>query len=202
MSLARPFVLASVLLTLGCAATQEPSVARLDRAVRSTAAVLPGVPEGLPRRSGAGDLADGDLPAGATVYDDHPGIARLDPRLLEELRAATADAAAEGVGIVVNSGWRSQAYQQRLFDEAVAEHGSESAAAEWVARPGTSVHEAGAAVDVGPLDATLWLADHGADYGLCRVYDNEPWHFELVADAVDDGCPATYADPADDPRLQ
>ena len=140
------------------------------------------------------------LPAGATVYDDHPGVVRLDSRLLEELRAATADASAQGVGIVVNSGWRSKAYQSLLFEEAVAEHGSEAAA--WVARPGTSVHESGAAVDLGPSSAVDWLAQHGVDYGLCQVYDNEPWHFELDPDAVEQGCPPPYDDPSDDPRLQ
>ena len=76
-----------------------------------------------------------------------------------------------------------------------------SAAAGWVARPGTSVHEAGAAVDLGPRAATDWFAEHGAAYGLCPVYTNEPWHFELDRDAPDAGCPDLYDDPTDDPRL-
>ncbi len=199
MSPARLTVLALALLALGCAATQEPSVLALDRMAPSSSVAAP-VPEGPPRRSGG--TGDGELPPGTTVYDDHPGIARLDVRLRERLRAATADAAAQGVGIVVNSGWRSRAYQARLFDEAVAEHGSVSAAVEWVARPGTSVHEAGAAVDVGPYAAIDWLVQHGADLGLCQIYANEPWHFELDPDARDAGCPHLYADPTDDPRMR
>jgi LAS superfamily LD-carboxypeptidase LdcB len=131
-----------------------------------------------------------------------PGVARLDARLREALRAATAEAEAQGIDIVVNSGWRSRAHQARLFEEAVAEHGSEAAAAAWVARPGTSVHEAGLAVDVGPWAAIDWLVRHGADHGLCPVYANEPWHFELVPTAVDARCPPVYDDPTDDPRLQ
>ncbi len=130
-----------------------------------------------------------------------PGIARLDARMREALRAATAEAETDGVDIVVNSGWRSRAHQAELFEAAVAEHGSEAAAAAWVARPGTSAHEAGLAVDVGPQRAADWLAEHGADHGLCRVYDNEPWHFELDPAAPDRGCPPTYDDPTDDPRL-
>jgi len=70
-----------------------------------------------------------------------------------------------------------------------------------VARPGTSVHESGDAVDVEPEAGASWLAGHGAAYGLCRVYDNEPWHFELRPDAAAAGCPATYADPTADPRM-
>ncbi len=60
----------------------------------------------------------------------------------------------------------------------------------------------GDAIDLGPADATTWLSEHGAEYGLCRVYRNEPWHFELRPDAADQGCPPLYADPTHDPRMQ
>jgi hypothetical protein len=60
----------------------------------------------------------------------------------------------------------------------------------------------GDAVDLGPARAASWLGDHGAAYGLCRVYANEPWHFELRAGAAGGGCPAPYADPTQDPRLR
>jgi hypothetical protein len=136
------------------------------------------------------------------VDDGRGRLRRLDPDLREAFVRARADAAGDGVVLHLNSGWRSTAHQQRLFDEAVARYGSVEEAARWVARPGTSVHESGDAIDVGPEPAATWLADHGADHGLCRVYDNEPWHFELRPDAVGAGCPATYADPAADPRLQ
>jgi D-alanyl-D-alanine carboxypeptidase len=60
----------------------------------------------------------------------------------------------------------------------------------------------GDAVDVGMPDAAAWLSKHGAEYGLCQIYRNEPWHFELRSGAVDDGCPPLYADPTYDPRMQ
>jgi zinc D-Ala-D-Ala carboxypeptidase len=60
----------------------------------------------------------------------------------------------------------------------------------------------GDAVDIGPSDATAWLSEHGAEYGLCQIYGNERWHYELRSEAVDQGCPAMYADPTDDPRMQ
>ena len=59
----------------------------------------------------------------------------------------------------------------------------------------------GEAVDLEDSGATTWLSRHGAEYGLCQIYRNEPWHFELRADAVDHGCPAVYADPSHDPRM-
>ena len=60
----------------------------------------------------------------------------------------------------------------------------------------------GDAVDIGHSDATAWLSEHGAGYGLCQIYGNEPWHYELRPEAVDHGCPRMYADPTHDPRMQ
>jgi len=155
--------------------------------------VRPERPE-RPRPNPLGE-AGGALPDGTSVFDDTlPGVANLDPELLDALRRAAADA---GIEVVVNSGWRSPAYQQHLFDEAVAEHGSEEEAARWAAPPTSSAHVSGDAVDVGPAAATDWLAQHGAAYGLCQIYANEPWHYELRPG----GCPEMYADATQDPRM-
>jgi zinc D-Ala-D-Ala carboxypeptidase len=147
--------------------------------------------------------ADSAVPDGATVFDDEiPGVANLNPDLLGALRQAATDASHDGVEFVVDSGWRSPEYQDQLLREAVSEYGSEEEAARWVATPETSAHVSGDAVDIGPSDATAWLFEHGADYGLCQIYGNEPWHYELRPEAIDQGCPAMYADPTDDPRMQ
>ena len=153
--------------------------------------------------SGALGEADGAVPDGTTVFDDEiPGVANLDPALLGALRQAATDAAGDGVEFFVNSGWRSPEYQEQLLREAVSEYGSEEEAARWVATADTSPHVSGDAVDVGPVDATAWLSEHGAAYGLCQIYSNEPWHYELRPEAIDHGCPPLYADPTHDPRMQ
>ena len=137
-----------------------------------------------------------------TVFDDrYPAVANLKPDLLEALRRAATAAEPEGVRLYVDSGWRSGTYQAQLFDEAVATYGSAEQAARWVAPPGSSAHETGEAVDIGGTAARSWLSEHGAGYGLCQIYRNEPWHYELRPEAVDRGCPAMYADPTDDPRV-
>jgi zinc D-Ala-D-Ala carboxypeptidase len=147
--------------------------------------------------------ADGAVPDGTTVFDDGiPGVARLDPALLRALRSAATDAGNDGVGFVVDSGWRSPAYQEQLLREAISKYGSEAEASRWVATPDTSAHVSGDAVDLGPSDAATWLSEHGAAYGLCRLYGNEPWHYELRPEAASHGCPPTYADPTHDPRMQ
>ncbi len=166
----------------------------------STAATLIDVVRGEhPRALGE---ADGAVPDGATVFDDEiPGVANLDPALLGALRQAATGAAEDGVELVVDSGWRSPEYQERLLREAVSKYGSEEEAARWVASAETSAHVSGDAVDVGPSDAAAWLSDHGAGYGLCQIYGNEPWHYELRSEAIDEGCPPLYADPTQDPRM-
>jgi zinc D-Ala-D-Ala carboxypeptidase len=152
---------------------------------------------------GAATEADGILPEGVTVFDDrYPGVANLEPGLLSALRAAATDASADGVEFFVNSGWRSEAYQDQLLREAVSTYGSEAEAARWVATADTSAPVSGDAVDIGSYDATTWLSEFGAAFGLCTTYDNEPWHYELRPEATERGCPATYADPTQDPRMQ
>ena len=147
--------------------------------------------------------SDGAVPGGVRASDDDiPAVANLDPGLLRALRQAATDAARDGVEIVVKSGWRSREYQRQLVRDAVAKYGSEKAASRWVATPDTSSHVSGGAVDIGPARATAWLSRHGAEYGLCRIYRNEPWHYELRREAIDDGCPSKYADPRHDPRMQ
>jgi hypothetical protein len=168
---------------------------------------------GLPGGEGRGDLpaadggvlgeADGTLPEGTTIFDDNvTGVARLDPALRDALRRAAGAAQANGLRFLVNSGWRSENYQEHLLADAVTKYGSRQEALRWVAEPTTSAHETGDAVDLGPATTTSWLSQHGAAYGLCQIYRNEPWHYELRPDAADHGCPEMYADAAHDPRTQ
>ncbi|MGW0686869.1 M15 family metallopeptidase [Streptomyces sp. NPDC002754] len=152
---------------------------------------------------GAADEADGVVPDGVTVRDDTtPAVGNLAPGLLKALRRAATDASREGVTFYVNSGWRSPEYQNRLLGEAVSKYGSEAEAAQWVATADTSPHVSGDAVDLGRSEATAWLSEHGAAYGLCQIYGNEPWHYELRSEAADHGCPDLYANPTEDPRMQ
>jgi hypothetical protein len=147
--------------------------------------------------------ADGAVPDGTTVFDDGvPGVANLDPDLRAALRGAATDAAGDGIQFVVDSGWRSAAYQEHLLQQAISKYGSEAEARQWVATPDTSPHVSGDAVDIGPRDAATWLSERGARYGLCQIYANEPWHYELRPEATGEGCPAMYSDPTHDPRME
>jgi zinc D-Ala-D-Ala carboxypeptidase len=203
-----------VVIAASAAALGYESLASSSSTAESAIDVLPSEHRGAPgephgalvlpsEHRGALGEADGAVPDGATVFDDDfAAVANLDPALLGALRRAATDAAGDGVELLVNSGWRSPEYQEQLLQEAVSEYGSEEEAARWVATAETSPHVSGDAVDVGPSDATAWLSEQGAEYGLCQIYGNEPWHFELRPEALDHGCPAMYADPTQDPRMQ
>jgi D-alanyl-D-alanine carboxypeptidase len=183
-------------------------VSQLSEPASSSAHSFNEVPRGdhggtTAEHDGAVTEADGAVPDGVTVFDDeYPGVANLDPDLLQALREAATDAANDGIEFYVNSGWRSPEYQNQLLREAVFEYGSEEEAARWVATTDTSLHVSGNAVDIGAFDATAWLSEHGAEYGLCQIYGNESWHYELRPESIDRGCPTMYADPTHDPRTQ
>jgi zinc D-Ala-D-Ala carboxypeptidase len=171
---------------------------RLPAASSATAAPIVDALRGEHR--GALGEADGAVPDATTVFDDEiPGVANLDPALLAALRHAATDAR---LGFSVDSGWRSATYQEHLLHAAISKYGSEEEAARWVAAPDRSAHVSGDAVDIGPADVAAWLSEHGAAYGLCRIYGNEPWHYELRSEAIAHGCPPMYADPTHDPRMQ
>ncbi|GAA4715344.1 M15 family metallopeptidase [Nocardioides conyzicola] len=144
---------------------------------------------GVPRLRAATDQG----PGGGPFDTSRPTIGNLDPDLLAALQAAAKDASDDGVGLLVTSGWRSKAHQRRLFTEAVSKYGSEEEARRYVSTPDTSAHVTGDAVDIGPTDADDWLIQHGDRYGLCQVFANEIWHFELATTPGGE-CPQMYAD--------
>jgi zinc D-Ala-D-Ala carboxypeptidase len=199
-------VIAAIAAALGyqLSASSSSTAASPPDVLRSQPRGLRSEHRGLRRehRAALGE-ADGAVPDGTTVFDDEiPGVANLDPELLRALRGAATEATDDGVELYVDSGWRSPEYQNHLLREAVSEYGSVEEAARWVATAETSAHVSGDAVDIADSDATAWLSEHGAEYGLCQIYRNEPWHYELRPEAVDHGCPPMYRDPTHDPRMQ
>jgi D-alanyl-D-alanine carboxypeptidase len=137
------------------------------------------------------DPGDGSLPGGDTLtpFDvQDPAIGRLDPGLLSAIQNAATAAAADGVTMTITSGWRSPEFQQRLLDNAVHTYGSLAVARQYVQTPEGSKHVLGEAVDVGGVGADQWLIANGSRFGLCRIYANELWHFELATDALGN-CP-------------
>ena len=120
----------------------------------------------------------------------------IDQQLLTRFKAAQAAAKKDGQVIYIVSGFRSLSRQETLFANAVRKYGSAAQASKWVAPPLISHHPWGVAIDVNYPDEPVgagWLEIHGSKFGLCRVFENEWWHFEPVI-APGWKCPALVPD--------
>ena len=128
--------------------------------------------------------ASADVPMLSPYDVADPAVGNLDPALRIAVQQATVAAAADGVTMTITSGWRSPEFQQQLLDDAIATYGSLAAARQYVQTPEHSHHVLGQAVDMGGAGADQWLIANGARFGLCQIYANELWHFELATDAA------------------
>jgi hypothetical protein len=129
---------------------------------------------------------------------------KINSQLMVRFIAARAAAEREGQKIYIASGFRTLERQEYLLATAVKKYGSEAEAAKWVAPPYVSHHPWGLAIDVNypnePVGAG-WLEVNGARFGLCRIYENEWWHFEPVI-APGGTCPGLLADATLTSQLQ
>lgn len=135
----------------------------------------------------------GASPIPAASPTPAPAPTGVDPELMSRYQRARDDAEAEGVLLMLTSGWRSAQDQQELVDEVVAASGDPAEAHRRVLPPDVSAHVQGTAIDVGGTEGALWLGERQQEYGLCRTYANEVRHFELVG-AVGDPCPEMWPD--------
>ena len=120
----------------------------------------------------------------------------VDKQLMNRFKAAQATAKKDGQVLYIASGFRSLSRQKTLFAQAIKKYGSATEASKWVAPPLVSHHPWGVAIDVNYPDEPVgagWLEVNGAKFGLCRVFDNEWWHFEPVI-APGWKCPALVPD--------
>lgn len=102
----------------------------------------------------------------------------------------------DGVTLTVSSTYRSYEYQKNLFDYWVSVDGLEEAERE-SARPGTSQHQLGMALDFAPVDDAFdltpggkWVYENAAKYGWSlsfpKEYEDvtgyrwECWHFRYI----------------------
>lgn len=143
---------------------------------------------------------------GIGIADAHPGrvdqreqsqsaagTEGLDPPLALAYTLAEQQAHAEGVPLSITSGYRTPQQQEWLWRDGLATYGSPEETRRWVLPPEESTHVSGHAVDVGPQVGAQWLETNGNRWGLCRTFDNEWWHFELVT-APGTPCPPRVPD--------
>lgn len=127
-------------------------------------------------------------------------VSRNDLSLRPEAYAALEDlsraALNDGIKLLVSSTYRSYQYQEGLFNRYVKQDGLELAE-RYSARPGTSQHQLGVAIDFGSItddwgDTKMgkWVYDHAADFGWSLSFPQgyedvtgymwECWHFRYI----------------------
>ena len=131
----------------------------------------------------------------------------LDSRAYSAYNAMVSAAKKDGVSLWAVSGYRSYSKQNRLYNNRVdrskrenpslSQAEAEADAAQYVARPGTSEHQLGLAVDFNSVETSFsdtkagkWLKQHAAEYGFILRYEKEkqsitkvtyePWHYRYV----------------------
>lgn len=150
----------------------------------------------------AGDFVPG-LSKIKSAYN--PNSLKIDSRIVEAVNIMCDAAKKDGVTLTVISAYRTNAKQNSLYNnkvERLVADGYEreealAVAATAVARPGTSEHQLGLAVDFNSVEqdfehtkAGKWLRDHCVEYGFVIRYPSdkkeltgviyEPWHFRFV----------------------
>jgi hypothetical protein len=119
---------------------------------------------------GATGMASGGGYSGPLVFRDGKGM-RPDVAAAYDRMAAAAQA--DGLALIVVSGFRSDAEQAELF----AAHPDPT----WVAPPGHSLHRCATELDLGPSSAYGWLAANASRFGFVQRYSWEAWHYGFDA---------------------
>ena len=105
---------------------------------------------------------------------------KMTPGTAQAFVAMAQAASREGITLRVNSAYRSDEHQARLWAEALKKYGSANAARKWVAPPGKSNHRTGKALDIHTTDAIYaWLKANGPKFGFKQPMSWEPWHWEF-----------------------
>jgi hypothetical protein len=119
---------------------------------------------------GSSTMASGGGYSGPLVYRDGEGMR---PDVAGAFGHMAAAAAADGISLLVVSGFRSDAEQAALF----AAHPDPT----WVAPPGHSLHRCATELDLGPDAAYGWLAANASRFGFVQRYSWEAWHYGFDA---------------------
>ena len=136
------------------------------------------------------------------VPDDNPEEQQLRSEAASAAENMFADAKKADLNLVMASGYRSAHLQEIVFNGYAARDG-ETAANKYSARPGTSEHQTGLALDITTASRKCyleicfestpegkWLKDNAYKYGFSLRYQKgkeditgyqfEPWHFRYV----------------------
>jgi hypothetical protein len=143
------------------------------------------VAEAVPPARGSGEtsgpsMASGGGYSGPLIYRQGEGMR---PDVAAAFDRMAAAAGRDGLALLINSAFRSDAEQAILF--------AENPDPRMVAPPGTSLHRCATELDLAPPAAYGWLAANAGRFGFVQRYWWEAWHYGF--DAGPEPCSATAA---------
>ncbi len=154
-------------------------------------------------------ISDADAPELVNISSTYAWAndKRIDARIIDAVTELCKAAHKDGAELYIISAYRTDATQTRLFNNQVtremnnnpslSREEAEIEAATAVARPGTSEHQLGLAVDFNSVEEDFeetkeyaWLEAHAHEYGFIMRYPKdkqditaviyEPWHYRYV----------------------
>jgi D-alanyl-D-alanine carboxypeptidase len=157
----------------------------------------------LPSGYQPSDLSRPDIAVNSQKSDEENTVRQV---IQPSLKAMFAAAKADGIDLIMASGYRSPSLQATYYNSYVARDGVD-AANRYSAKPGTSEHQTGLALDIAAssrncyLDQCFattpegkWLATNAHTYGFVLRYPDgkesetgytyEPWHFRYVGNEL------------------
>jgi D-alanyl-D-alanine carboxypeptidase len=138
------------------------------------------------------------------------GEYKIDETALSSAEKMIEDAKSQNINLEITSAYRSTEYQQKLYDKSIqsfisqgySSEEAEELTLEYIAKPGTSEHHTGMALDIvtssykeldegfAETDAAKWLMANSYKYGFILRYPKgkeeitkiqfEPWHYRYV----------------------
>jgi len=103
---------------------------------------------------------------------ERPG-GKIDSSIAGNFDAMVAAAKKEGVDLQIESGWRSRQEQEVLYQKYLNGTGN------LAAKPGTSNHESGQAIDFKNTPGAFeWLKNNAEKFGFKNL-PGEPWHYSV-----------------------
>ena len=102
------------------------------------------------------------------------GGKKLDSSVAGNVKRMIADAKKDGINLQISSAYRSHEEQKVLYQKYLNGTGN------LAAKPGTSNHESGDALDLGPPSAFAWLKQNAGQFGFKNKIASEPWHWSLT----------------------
>ncbi len=161
------------------------------------------VPEPWKGNHSAGDAKPGHFAKIPTDYTWEGSSLYISRKTRDAFVCMANEAKNHEINLTVHSGYRSAAYQKKMFSKLMSDGRTWDDLIRYIAPPGYSEHMLGTVVDLFPSNWRFastpeyqWLKDNAATFGFVESYPEsgregypwEAWHWKYIGDTMET-CP-------------